>query len=521
MLVHNFLENSAARLGEKIALVCDGQRWTYNEINQAADQLAAYLLAIGIKPQDRVVIFLENSAEAVISIFGIMKAGAVFVCLNPTMKPPKLSYILKDSGARAAVSHINKASIFAEAAQDAFELDHIVWCQKDKSSTKFLPPSLPNHIKTSAPWGQVFTGQGFAHGLKLPYTIDVDLATIIYTSGSTGEPKGVVSAHYNVTAATRSITTYLKNHENDIILNALPLSFDYGLYQVLMAFLFGGTIVMEKSFFYPYKVMERIAEEGVTGFPIVPTMVALLLQMEDLSKFNCNSLRYFTNTGAALPATYIQKLQGLFPSVDVYSMYGLTECKRVSYMPPEYLPQKPTSVGIPMPNTDAFIVTPEGIEVGPNEVGELVVRGSNVMQGYWNCPEETAKTFRPGKHKGETHLYTGDLFKKDEDGFLYFVARKDDLIKTKGERVSPKELENALCAMEGIIEAAAIGVPDEIYGKAIKVFIVRDKRLDVTKDQVLSYCKKNLEPFMVPKYIEFKDSLPKSNSGKINKKELS
>jgi len=263
-----------------------------------------------------------------------------------------------------------------------------------------------------------------------------------------------------------------------------------------------------------------LIQERVTGFPIVPTMVAILLQMENLAKFELSSLRYITNTAAALPVAYIRKLQGLFPHVNLYSMYGLTECKRVSYMPPDTLNDKPDSVGIAMPNEEVFVVNSEGREVGPEEVGELVVRGSNVMQGYWNDPEETARTFSPGRYRGEALLYTGDLFRKDEEGFLYFVSRKDDMIKTKGERVSPKEIENTLCEIDGVVESTVIGVPDEIFGQAIKVFIVPKTENNLTEDQVIKYCMKNLEPFMVPKYVEFRDSLPKSPAGKIDKKKL-
>jgi acyl-CoA synthetase (AMP-forming)/AMP-acid ligase II len=213
-------------------------------------------------------------------------------------------------------------------------------------------------------------------------------------------------------------------------------------------------------------------------------------------------------------------MQEIFPRVDIYSMYGLTECKRVCYLPPEQLSRKPESVGIPMPNTEAFVVDAQGRSLGPHEVGELVVRGSNVMLGYWNAPEETARIFRPGQHRRESLLYTGDLFRKDEAGFLYFVARKDDLIKSKGERISPKEVENILCAFDGVIEAAVIGVPDEVLGQAIKAFIVRDEKSPFGEKDVLVHCRKNLEPFAVPKYLEFRKTLPKSASGKIDKKRL-
>jgi len=514
MLVNHFLENSAARLPNKIALICGDQRLTYQGIDQSADQLATALADMGVKRQDRVIIFLDNSVESVISLFAILKAGAIFIMLNPTMKSKKLNYILNDSGARAMITHTNKIRIIAEAITEAPDLNNIIWA----GSTSQLPAT---GAVSSQLWAEVFSSP---YALRLTPCatpcIDLDLATIIYTSGSTGEPKGVMCAHYNVVAAAKSITQYLDNIEDDIILDVLPLSFDYGLYQVLMAFLFGGTVVVEKSFVYPYKVIERLIQERVTGFPIVPTMVAILLQMEDLTKFDLSALRYITNTAAALPVAYIRKLKDLFPHVTLYSMYGLTECKRVSYLPPERLDNKLDSVGIAMPNEEVFVVNKEGREVGPQEMGELVVRGSNVMQGYWNDPEETARTFRPGRYRGEALLYTGDLFRKDEEGFLYFVSRKDDMIKTKGERVSPKEIENTLCEIDGVVESAVIGVPDEIFGQAIKAWIVPKTGNRLTEDQITKHCTLNLEPFMVPKYVEFTDSLPKSPSGKIDKKKL-
>lgn len=527
MLVNNFLENSAARLPDKVALICDDKRFTYSQIDQQADQLASALINLGIKRQDRVVIFMDNSAESVISLFGILKAGAIFIMVNATMKAKKLGYIFKDSGARALITHSNKARIIHEALEGASDLKHVLWAGSVPSALRSSSVSMHSWDGVlSAVSGQpsAISGESLTP-CSMPSAlcccgIDLDLATIIYTSGSTGEPKGVMSAHYNVVAAARSITQYLGNVEEDIIMDVLPLSFDYGLYQVLMAFLFGGTVVLERSFLYPYKILEKVVEENVTGFPLVPTMAALLLQMEDLSKFDFSHLRYMTNTAAALPVAYIRKLQSLFPHVKIFSMYGLTECKRVSYLPPDQLDKRPDSVGIPIPNEEVFVVDENGNEVPPGQVGELVIRGSNVMQGYWNAPEETAKRYRPGRYRGEALLYSGDLFRRDQEGYLYFVARKDDMIKTKGERVSPKEIENALCEMEGVAETAVIGVPDDIFGQAIKAFVVRQKSGTITEQDVVKYCSKNLEPFMVPKYVELIESFPKSPSGKIDKKQL-
>jgi long-chain acyl-CoA synthetase len=348
----------------------------------------------------------------------------------------------------------------------------------------------------------------------------VDLATLIYTSGSTGEPKGVMSTHHNMVSAARSIVQYIGNVEEDIILDVLPLSFDYGLYQVIMAFMFGGTVVLEKSFLYLHSILDRIVQEKVTGFPIVPTVVAMLLKMQDLSKYDLSSLRYMTNTGAALPVEHIRKLRNLFPHVTMISMFGLTECKRVSYLPPEELDQRPSSVGQAMPNCEVSVVDEDGNEVPPGETGELIIRGSNVMQGYWNDPVLTARAYRDGSYPAGRILYSGDYFRQDEKGFLYFLGRKDDMIKSKGERISAKEVENNICGMAGVTEAAVIGLPDEILGQAIKAYIVPAADAELTDKQVLKYCAEHMETFMVPKYIEFMDSLPKTPNGKIDKKQL-
>jgi acyl-CoA synthetase (AMP-forming)/AMP-acid ligase II len=321
-------------------------------------------------------------------------------------------------------------------------------------------------------------------------------------------------------SAARSIIQYLENRSDDITLTVLPLSFDYGLYQVIMAFMFGGTVVLERSFLYPVKFLECIQREKVTGLPLVPTIAAMLLKMQSIDRYDLSSLRYVTNTAAALPVDHIRRLRALLPHARLYSMYGLTECKRVSYLPPEELDRRPSSVGKAMPNTEVLIVNEAGEEVLPGVVGELVIRGAHVMRGYWNAPELTAATFRPGRFPGEIHLHSGDLFRKDEEGFLYFVGRKDDMIKCKGERVSPREVENILCQLDGVAEAAVIGIPDEIFGHVIKAFVVRRKVSSLSERDVLRHCAANLEALMVPKRIEFLDDLPKTPNGKVDRKML-
>lgn len=516
MLVQQYLENSAFRLPDKTALICGNNRLTYREINDSANRLAAALVNMGMKRQDQVIVFLDNSPEAVISLFGIMKAGAIFIILNPQMKTKKLNYILKDSGAGCLLTHASKAQVITDAISDLEELKHIIWLGSEHAISLISPvPTVAYHS-----WDRVLSDDVSSDADSIQKPIDIDLATIIYTSGSTGYPKGVMSAHYNMVAAIQSITQYLENVEEDIILNTLPLSFDYGLYQILMAFSVGATVILEKSFSYPQPIIERLVHEKVTGFPLVPTIAAILLRMETFGRYDLSSLRYISSTGAPFPVPHIKRLRELLPHVKIYSMYGLTECKRVSYVPPDQIDTKPDSVGIPMANVEALVVNEEGQELEEGQVGELVVRGLNVMQGYWNDPAETANTFRPGRYPGETLLYTGDLFRKDRDGYLYFVARRDDLIKTRGERVSPKEIENTLQELKGIAEVVAIGIPDEILGQAIKVFIVTNGAKSLTENAILLHCKKSLEPFMVPKHVEFRASLPKLTSGKIDKKNL-
>jgi long-chain acyl-CoA synthetase len=359
MLVQQFLEKTAKWLPDKTALVCGNKRLTYRDMDRQADQLAASLISIGVQRGDRTCILLDNSVESVISIFGILKAGGVFCVLSPTMRAKKLGYILKDAGARALITHVNKARVVKSAPFDADNVIDVIWCGNPGGggADSLLPAAGSPRSRF---WESLLDTGSHVSNENWPRSIDVDVATIIYTSGSTGEPKGVVSTHQNVTAAASTITQYLENTEQDIILNVLPLSFDYGLYQVLMTFLFGGTVILEKSFAYPYRVVERLVKERVTGFPIVPTMAAMLLQIQDLGGFDFRTLRYITNTAAALPVSYIERLQARFTHVKIYSMYGLTECQRVCYLPPEDLNAKPGSVGIPIPNSEVFIVDEKG-----------------------------------------------------------------------------------------------------------------------------------------------------------------
>lgn len=515
MQIEQFLENSAQHFPEKTALVFGKRRLTYSEIDLQCNRLAHALIDGGIQRGDRVAVYLDNSIETVISVFAILKAGAVFLVVNSTTKADKVNYILNNCRATGLVTHANKLQ---ELSSCWAETPHLksVWLAGDRQKAEASSPPVGKRTE----WFDEVVNRLGACSPPAKRCIDIDLAALIYTSGSTGKPKGVMLTHLNILSAATSITTYLENTAEDIILSVLPLSFDYGLYQVLMAFKMGASIVLERSFTYPAAVLELIAREKITGFPIVPTISAILLGM-NLEKYDFSTLRYLTNTAAALPTEHIRRMRQLFPHVKIYSMYGLTECKRVSYLPPDQIDIRPTSIGRGMPNEEVYIVDDRGERVGAGIVGELVIRGANVMKGYWELPEATDKMLKPGPLPGEKALYSGDLFYADEEGFLYFVGRKDDIIKTRGEKVSPREVEDVLYKHPAIAEVAVFGVPDAVLGNAIKAVIVKREGSLLTTQDVLHHCSKNLEDFMVPKHVEFAESLPKTTTGKIAKRELS
>jgi long-chain acyl-CoA synthetase len=505
MLVQEFLENSADRLPDKTALVCEGQRLTYAEVEAQANRLANALLAQGVQRGDRVALYLPNCIELAISIFAVLKAGGVFVPINHSTKLDKCVYIANNCQTRVLIASGRQAATAQQLAQAV--------------------PSIKSIVLT-APVGDLEADNCLNYNtIQADYSeqrppkvnIDLDLACLIYTSGSTGNPKGVMSDHSNMVFAASSIVEYVGNVESDIVIGLSPLSFDYGLYQLLMVFKFGGTLVLERGFSYPAAILKRMEQEQVTGFPGVPTIYAVLLQM-DLSGYDLSHLRYLTNTAAALPPSHISEICQKFPQAKLFSMYGLTETKRTLYLPPEQLEHRPGSVGIAIPGTEVWIEDENGQRLGAGEVGELVARGRHVMRGYWQDPERTAIRFRSG-FAGERLCYTGDLFRMDADGFMYFVGRKDDIIKSRGEKVAPKEVENVLYAIKGVREAAVIGIPDPLLGQAVKAFVVVEGTM--SEAEVLRHCRAHLEDFMIPKLVEFCAELPKTTTGKIKKTDLS
>lgn len=512
--VHEWLTRTAGRLPDKTALICGGQSCTYGRLDSLSDKLAAVLLGCRFKPQDRVVVFLDNSIETVISLYGILKAGGVFAIVNTVVKSEKLAYILDNADASVLIAHTSKARVVLEAIGDLKQKPDCIWVHP-----------LPNLPKPLGDAGQrlhweALLAQADTSKVVRPRIAETDIAALIYTSGSTGHPKGVIQPHGRMVSVCRSIIQYLANTQEDVILNVLSLSFGYGLYQVLMSVIFGGTVIIEKSFVYLHDILLKFGRLGVTGFPIVPTIAAMLLDHQEIDQYDFSRLRYITSAGAALPAEYSRRMRRLWPHVGIIPMHGLTECVRTCYLPADQIDDRPDSVGHAIPGCTLSIVDEQGNEVSPGTVGEMVVSGFNVMSGYWKDPELTAKIFRTDSQSGQTRLYTGDLFRRDAEGFLYFVGRKDDMIKCRGERVSPKEIEDVLCRLPGVMEAAVVGVPDPILGQAPRAYIVRQKDAALTDNDVLLFVSQHLEPFMIPKTICWLTELPKTPNGKIDKKQL-
>jgi long-chain acyl-CoA synthetase len=507
LLVHEMLTQTELRTPEHPVLISGGEVTTFRELTARSTRLAATLQRCGLSRGERVVIVMENSATLVESLFGALMAGGVFVVVNPTTKADKLAYILNDCAASAVIASARLAAPVAAALAESPTVRTTVWVGD-------VPASLPHGLGYES-----VTGSGDARPAD-PGLIDADLAGIIYTSGSTGRPKGVMLTHRNVCHNAWSISTYLGMTGDDVVACLLPLSFDYGLFQIFMAVRLGCTVLLERSFAYPADVMKRVVEHRVTGFPGVPTIFSTLLGMKSLEGLDLSHVRFITNTAAALPPAHIVRLGTLFPQARIFSMYGLTECTRVSYLDPDRLADKIGSVGKAMPNTEVYLVDADGRRVPPGGAGELVVRGASVMRGYWGNPEVTAQWLRPGEIQGEIVLYTGDQFRTDDEGFLYFVGRSDDIFKCKGEKISPKEIEQVLYELDEIEEAAVVGVEDDIDGMAIKAVVSASGRGQLDERLVRSHCRARLEAYMIPKHIEIRDSLPKTDSGKIRRQSV-
>jgi acyl-CoA synthetase (AMP-forming)/AMP-acid ligase II len=352
--------------------------------------------------------------------------------------------------------------------------------------------------------------------------IENDLVGLLYTSGSTGRPKGVMLSHAQIMAGSSIVSSYLGITAEERILAVLPFSFDAGMNQLMTAFQQGATLVL-MTFTFAREIVQMLVKERITALAGVPTLWSLLTQPNSsLHKMKPPALRYITNTGGAMPQTVLATLRQVLPTTEIVLMYGLTEAFRSTYLPPDELDHRPTSMGKAIPNTEILVVNEQGRPCKPDEIGELVHRGPTVSMGYWGQPELTARVLRPHpylpRELGDTErvCYSGDLVKMDEEGFLYFVGRRDTMIKSSGYRVSPTEVEEVLFQSGTIHEAAVIGVPDDLLGQAIKAFVVPKEGQSVDRVALPLFCAEKLPRYMVPKHVEVLEKMPKTSSGKVD-----
>jgi acyl-CoA ligase (AMP-forming) (exosortase A-associated) len=510
-LVHHMLQSTGRRLPDKEALVHGTERLSYREVAQRVAGLAEGLRNAGIGRTDRVGIYLEPSVAQVLSIFGVSQAGGTFVPINAVLLSDQVAHIVRDCGMKALITTAAKLESLLDILPQLPSLQFIVLAGAGS------PPLLP---RTTYQFEELCST--LLSKSRREESISKDLAAILYTSGSTGRPKGVMLSHVNVMAGATIVATYLGITERERILAILPFSFDAGLNQLTTSFQQGATLVL-MTFTFAREIVQTLLCERITGLAGVPTLWSLLAQPSStLSKQPLPDLRYITNTGGAMPQPVLKILRDALPATRIFLMYGLTEAFRSTYLPPEELDRRPTSMGRAIPDTEILVLREDGSRCQPGEIGELVHRGPTVSMGYWGRPEDTERVLRPNPLLAaelggcERVCYSGDLVKMDEDGFLYFVGRRDTMIKSSGFRVSPTEVEDALFKTGKIRGAAVIGVPDDILGQAIKAFVVLHDGERIQADQLISACAERLPRYMLPKTVEVLEELPKTSSGKVD-----
>jgi acyl-CoA ligase (AMP-forming) (exosortase A-associated) len=509
-LIHHMLRSSALRSPAKEALVHGDQRLSYREVARRATGLAIGVRRAGLVRGDRLGIYLDPSVAQVVSIFGTSEAGGVFVPINATLFPEQVGHIAKDCGMKGLITTPAKLSTLAAVLPLLPALEFVILTGEGTTEARLPMIRLEDLYELSGPpeWPE--------------QAISKDLAAILYTSGSTGKPKGVMLSHANVMAGSTIVSTYLGITSVERILAVLPFSFDAGMNQLMTAFQQGGTIVLI-NFLFAREVVQSLLKERITGLAGVPTLWSLLAQPNStLEKQPLPDLRYITNTGGAMPQAVLKVLRQALPTTKIFLMYGLTEAFRSTYLPPEELDRRPTSMGKAIPDTEILVLNESGKLSEPGETGELVHRGPTVSLGYWNRPEDTAKALRPNPILSpemgdcERVCYSGDLVKTDAEGFLYFVGRRDTMIKSSGFRISPTEIEEVLFQTGKLRGAAAIGIPDDVLGQVVKAFVVAKDGASLDTEELLTICAEKMPRYMVPKFLEVLDELPKTSSGKVD-----
>ena len=508
--VHHLLAQAAAAAPGSPALSYKKETVSYEALWHGARAVAVQLQELGLERGDRVAIYLEKRIELVVAMFATSAAGGVFVPINHVLKPAQLGHIVQDSGARFLVTSADRlVQLPAVLADGSVEHVLVVGATEGADTAGYRVSPLRDAGSADS-----------AAQPSEPAAIDIDPAAILYTSGSTGKPKGVVLSHRNLVVGAESVSSYLYNTSDDVILSVLPLSFDAGLSQVTTAFAVGAHCVL-MNYLLPRDVPKLCAKHGVTGITGVPP---LWLQIADVAWPDevAERVRYWANTGGRMPRTILDRLRSLFTRADPYLMYGLTEAFRSTYLDPSEVDRRPDSIGKAIPNVEILVLRPDGTRCAPGEEGELVHRGALVALGYWNDPERTAETYRPVLHPGqpwrapELAVWSGDTVVADEEGFLFFLGRTDDMIKTSGYRVSPSEIEEAAYATGMVRDAVALGIDEIGIGhRIVLVATAMEGALDTTV--LLGTLRRALPLYMVPSQIEARDELPRSPNGKFDR----
>lgn len=508
MLLTDYLKTGVEQHPEKLALIHGTKCFSYGEIHKAAMGIAAGLLYLGMEPGFRGALLSDDPFDYIVSYFGILLAGGIVVGLNTQTSDSSLAYVLNDCQASVLFT-AHKFVRYAEAA-----LPHVA------SLKKLVMSGVAENVHQG---GALCHAHSFIDLCEypqpaehlLPYRSSCDFAQIIYTSGTTGKPKGVVLRHANLIANTHSIVSYLDLQPTDRVMAVLPFFYSYGNSVMLTHLAVGGSLVVNQSFLYPNVILQQMLDYEVTGFSGVPSTYALLLNRSSVASFSFPKLRYLTQAGAAMSPELARRLKSVFPGTRIFIMYGQTEAgARLSYLDPDEIERKPGSIGKGIPGVELTLRNKAGKPVQCGEVGEIVARGENIMAGYWQRPEETKEVLRP------EGLWTGDLARSDEDGFLYIVSRKSDLIKSGSHRIGPKEIEDVLSEHIAVHEVAVIGIPDEILDERICACIVLRPGCECSEKELKVHCKKHLPQYKIPHEVIFCGDLPKTTSGKIQKNEL-
>ncbi|MBD5801168.1 Long-chain-fatty-acid--CoA ligase [Azoarcus sp. Aa7] len=518
-LLHDLIRAAVARSPAQAALTRSAQTLSYAELETQCDAFAAGLLGMGLARGERVAIYLEKRFEFVAAAFGTSAAGGVFVPINPLLKGEQVGHILRDCNVRVLVTSAERLPLLQAVLAQCHDLRQIVLVG--------TPAQLPAvEGATVHRWCDLAAAPARS-GHRV---IDTDMAAILYTSGSTGRPKGVVLSHRNLVTGARSVAQYLENHAGDTLLAALPLSFDAGFSQLTTAFHAGARAVLI-DYLLPRDVLNAVVRERVTGLTAVPPLWIQLAGLE-WPESVAEHLRYIANTGGRMPFETLKTLRTKLPRTRPFLMYGLTEAFRATYLPPEEVDRRPDSIGKAIPNAEVLVLREDGSECAPNEPGELVQRGALVSMGYWNDPEKTAERYKPlptgigGREAGlmipETAVFSGDTVRRDEEGFLYFIGRRDEMLKTSGYRVSPTEIEEIVYSTGRVGECVAFGLPHAALGHAICV-IATPPAPGATLDTaaLLTECRSRMPAYMVPTRIEVRSGpLPRNPNGKIDRKLL-